>query len=71
MVNGKARTVINGIDVPGAEVDTDPHRALLSAVELMGPGRSPKLAQATITATTMTTSTRATIRVARGFIPAD
>ncbi|MEV4951837.1 hypothetical protein [Paenarthrobacter nitroguajacolicus] len=24
MVNGQARTVINGIDVPGAEVDTDP-----------------------------------------------
>ncbi|MBG0741162.1 hypothetical protein IV500_17475 [Paeniglutamicibacter antarcticus] len=24
MVNGQARTVVNGIDVPGAEVDTDP-----------------------------------------------
>ncbi|MCX6500237.1 MAG: hypothetical protein NTU93_15800 [Arthrobacter sp.] len=24
MVNGQARTVINGVDVPGAEVDTDP-----------------------------------------------
>lgn len=24
MVNGRARTVINGVDVPGAEVDTDP-----------------------------------------------
>ncbi|MCC9146829.1 MULTISPECIES: hypothetical protein [unclassified Arthrobacter] len=24
MVNGQARTVVNGVDVPGAEVDTDP-----------------------------------------------
>jgi hypothetical protein len=24
MVNSQARTVINGVDMPGAEVDTDP-----------------------------------------------
>lgn len=47
------------------------YRALLSAEELMGPGRSPKLAQATIAATMITTSRRAAIRVPRGFIIAD
>jgi hypothetical protein len=47
------------------------YRALLNAVELMGPGRSPKLAQATIAATTITTSRRAAVRVPRGFITAD
>lgn len=25
MVNGRARTVVNGVEVPGAEVDTDPY----------------------------------------------